>query len=196
MGKNPMNATGQDPSARFDPFTDRRSRDIRNGLSEALVEAIAANDQTVYHRLARRWLSTDLPPAFETYVRDRLKRYDRVTAAAESRDASRPFAGFIDIWNQELFFEAHEYLETIWQHTGGDRHLALKGLIKAAGVYVHLENNRRAAARRLAPRAYRQMKDHAESLGFIANLDRLLDCMQRVAPAPPRLKLNNAFDQS
>jgi hypothetical protein len=191
-----MSGTGKETSARFDPFTDRRSRDIRNELSEALVAAIAANDERIYHRPAREWLSTDLPAAFNAYIRDRLRRYDQVMAGAESRNASRPFGGFIDIWNQELFFEAHEYLEAIWQHTSGDEHRALKGLIKAAGVYVHLENNRQAAARRLAPKAYRQMKDHAGSLGFIANLDRLLDCMQRVVPIPPRLQLDESFEQS
>ena len=157
------------------------------------MEALAAGDRAIYHRAASKWLTRDLPPAFGAYIRDRLERYDRIMADADRRHAIRPFARFVQIWNQGLFFEAHEYLETIWQRASGAEHRALKGLIKAAGVYVHLENNNPAAARRLAPKAFRQMSDHAGCLGFIANLDVLLDCIQRVAPQPPRLTFAETF---
>ena len=189
-----MCAAKQNTPTRFNPFTDRRSRDIRNGLSEALVEAMAADDQVIYHRAASKWLSMDLPPAFESYIRDRLDRYDQVLSGDSSPHPSRPFARFIDIWNQGLFFEAHEYLETIWQRTSGDMHKALKGLIKAAGVYVHLENNNQHSARRLGPKALRQMKDHAHCLSFIANLDTLLACIERLDPVSPQLVLEDNVD--
>ena len=191
-----MSAANQNKTTRFNPFTDRRSRDIRNGFSEALVEAMAANDKSIYHRLANKWLSTDLPPVFETYIRDRLNRFDQILAGNESLHPTGPYAGFVEIWNQGLFFEAHEYLETIWQRTSGDAHQALKGLIKAAGVYVHLENNNQHSARRLASKALRQMKDYAHCLGFIANLDTLLDSIQKLDPVPPRLELDDNSDST
>ena len=189
-----MNISRKDLSAGFNPFTDRRSRDIRNSLSEALVQALAEADPAAYHRCAREWLSLDMSPAFEAYIRSRLKRYDQVMASTDNRLSSRPYAGFVDIWNRRLFFEAHEFLETIWQRSRGDEHQALKGLIKAAGVYVHLENDNLAAARRLAPKALRQMKEFSHCLGFIANLEVLLSCMQRVDPKPPRLEFDDTFN--
>ena len=184
----------QNATTRFNPFTDRRSRDIRNGLSEALVEAMAADDKNIYRRVANKWLTTDLPPAFESYIRDRLNRYDQIMSGDCGPHPSRPYARFIDIWNQGLFFEAHEYLETIWQRSSGDMHKALKGLIKAAGVYVHIENNNQKSALRLGPKAFRQMKDQAHCLGFIANLDTLLVSIQRLDPVPPRLDFEENFE--
>lgn len=174
--------------ARFDPFTDRRSRDIRNGLSQAFVDALDADNDQIYHRVARKWLTSHLPVLFETYVRERLERYDRIMTAGGRRPMLQPYATALDIWNLGLFFEFHEYLETIWQNTSGAEHRALKGLIKAAGVYVHLENNNRPAARRLASKARQQMVDDAHCLSFIANLDVLLERLERLELQPPPLE--------
>ena len=172
----------------FDPFSDRRSRDVRNALSESFVKALADGDREIYHRLAKKWLADDLPAPCQMYIRGRLKRYDGILSASGLQQRTRPLATAVDIWNRGLFFECHEYLETLWHRTSGDQHEAFKGLIKAAGVYIHLENGNRPAARRLARRARRQIKDHGHCLGFIANLDLLLDCLQRLEPDSPRLE--------
>lgn len=174
--------------ARFDPFNERRSRDIRNGLAQAFVEALAADEKEIYHRRARELLADELPVQHDAYIRGRLERYDQLMADSGRRRRSRPYAMAVKIWNLGLFFELHEYLEIIWQRTSGEEHRALKGLIKAAGVYIHLENHNDAAARRLAQRARRQMKQHSSPLMFIANLDVLLECLRRPDPDPPRLE--------
>ena len=90
-------------------------------------------------------------------------------------------------WNQELFFEVHELLERIWQQAAGDEHQALKGLIQAAGVYVHLEYNHQAAARKLAVKSSDRILKYADRLSFIANLNLLLEKLKTLDPPPPLL---------
>ena len=183
-----MNAARQNRPLHFDPFTDRLSRDIRNGLSQAFVGSLAANDALIYHQVARKWLSSSLPSFYKAYIRERLKRYDRIMAAGAPRSGLQPYAIALLIWNRGLFFEFHEHLETIWQHTSGDQHRALMGLIKAAGVYVHLENQNRPAAQRLAPKARCQMEDNAHCLDFIANLEVLLASLEQPKFPAPQLE--------
>jgi len=53
------------------------------------------------------------------------------------------YLGFLDCFNRQLFYEAHEVLEDLWladKHgPNGDFY---KGLIQLAGAYVHLQKNR------------------------------------------------------
>ena len=152
------------------------------------MEALSGNDPKAYHRYAQEWLSGNLARVYQVYIRERLERYDRLLVSGKKGQKRKPYATAISIWNLGLFFEFHEYLETVWSHTSGDEHVALKGFIKAAGVYVHLENFNRPAAQRLAPKARLQMKEHSHCLGFIANLEELLACLERPELPAPLLK--------
>jgi predicted metal-dependent hydrolase len=53
------------------------------------------------------------------------------------------YVGFFDCFNRQLFYEAHEVLEELWQ---ADRHGPngdfFKGLIQLAGAFVHLQKER------------------------------------------------------
>jgi predicted metal-dependent hydrolase len=53
------------------------------------------------------------------------------------------YLGFLDCFNRQLFYEAHDVLEDLWladKHgPNGDFY---KGLIQLAGAYVHLQKNR------------------------------------------------------
>ena len=53
------------------------------------------------------------------------------------------YLGYFALFNQQLFFEAHEVLESLWlpvrRDAGGDFY---KGLIQLAGAFVHLQKNR------------------------------------------------------
>lgn len=91
------------------------------------------------------------------------------------------------IWNHGLFFEVHDHLERLWQQTDGDEHQALKGLIQAAGVYVHLKFNHRQAAERLAVKSLDLIQKYAGCLSFIGNLNLLIDKLQRLDILPPVL---------
>ena len=64
--------------ARFDPFNSRLSRDIRNTLSEAFVDALLQVDKSRYQSAAEQWLARNLDDLHAGYIQDRLKRYDHV----------------------------------------------------------------------------------------------------------------------
>ena len=43
------------PTGKFDPFNNRLSRDIRNSLSEAFMEALSGGDPSAYREEADIW---------------------------------------------------------------------------------------------------------------------------------------------
>ena len=53
------------------------------------------------------------------------------------------YLGFFELFNAQLFYEAHDVLEELWlpirRDPGGDFY---KGLIQLAGAFVHLQKNR------------------------------------------------------
>ena len=172
---------------RFDPFNNRLSRDIRNSLAEAYVDALQAADQSCYQRTAAKWLARNLSAAYTAYVQNRLKQYDDVFAQIKISSLDDPKRQVLISWNHGLFFEVHEQLERIWHKTHGDEHQALKGLIQAAGVYVHLEFDRRPAAEKLAVKSLERIQKYSNCLPFIGNLDMLLENLKDLNTAPPPL---------
>ena len=90
-------------------------------------------------------------------------------------------------WNNELFFEVHDHLEEIWIQATGDKRQALKGLIKAAGVYIHNEYGRRQAVKSLSIKSHNLIRQYSHCLTFIKNLDVLAQKLKTLDPIPPRL---------
>ncbi len=176
------------PAKRFDPFTDRTARDIRNSLSDAFVAALAAKDPERYLNIARRWREQNISARHGEYIADRLLRYDHVFDEIQAGGIEDPLQRALVLWNQRLFFEFHDHLEAIWKSATGDQRQALKGLIKAAGVYIHLEQHHRQAAKSLAMKSYQLLCQYAHCLAFIANYETLLDKLESGDPVPPRLK--------
>ncbi len=132
-------------------------------------------------------IAKNLDDEFTGYIQDRIKRYDRTfNQIKENRIKDAKLQALI-IWNHGLFFEVHEHLERIWQKTAGDEYQALKGLIQAAGVYVHLKFDHRAAAEKLATKSSDRIQKYADCLTFIANLKLLLDKLKTLDPVPPLL---------
>jgi hypothetical protein len=172
----------------FDPFNHRLSRDIRNSLAEALVDALQAADKSCYQRTAERWLARSLTDACAGYIQDRLQRYDDVFEQVRVNAIDDAKRQVLVSWNLGLFFEVHEQLERIWLKTSGDEYQALKGLIQAAGVYIHLEFDRRPAAEKLAVKSSDRLQKYADCLLFIGNLDMLLENLKDLGSAPPLLK--------
>ena len=175
----------------FNPFNDRLSRDIRNSLSDAFMVSLKQRDADCYLNRSQMWLKREIPIAHKDYVRDRIRRYDSVfqRIRQERIDSARIQA--VLLWNYGLFFEVHDILEDIWHQKQGDEHQAVKGLIKAAGVYVHLESDRLNSAERLAGKSARLLQQYAHYLGFISNLNVLIGALKTGNPVPPKLKFSS-----
>jgi len=174
-------------AVRFDPFNNRLARDIRNTLAESYVDALLQSDESVYRRAADQWFAKNLNDEAAGYIQDRIKRYDRIFKQIKENRIQDAKLQALVIWNHGLFFEVHEHLERIWQQAAGDEYQALKGLIQAAGVYVHLKYGHWAAAEKLAVKSADRLRKYADCLTFIANLDLLLAKLKILDPDPPRL---------
>jgi predicted metal-dependent hydrolase len=56
--------------------------------------------------------------------------------------ATHPFyRAFFQCWNEQRYYEAHDVLEQLWLNTNTDDDYFFKGLIQAAGAFVHLQKN-------------------------------------------------------
>lgn len=66
------------------------------------------------------------------------------------------YRAFFRCWNEQRYYEAHDVLEHLWLETTSDDSAYFKGLIQAAGGFVHLQHHfnfptHRVHGRRLAP---------------------------------------------
>jgi hypothetical protein len=171
----------------FDPFNNRRSRDLRNTLSEQFTEVVLRNDPQAFRLFCARWEAVDLGGVYREYLVNRLERYRSAFEQFERDDIWAPLRQSMVLWNVGLYFEVHELLENIWHTTAEPLRSALKGLIQAAGVYIHFLWGHQNAAERLARKAHRHISENRAGAGFIANLDELIDHLERVDPQPPLL---------
>jgi len=172
----------------FDPFNDRLSRDIRNTLSETFADALARKEPSEYRAAAEKWLAEKLAAGYVNYIQDRLHRYDLVLEKIIASRLDDAMLQSLVLWNKGLFFEFHDHLERIWQKTTGDEHQALKGLIQAAGVYIHMEHNRQDAAKKLSIKSLNLIRRYSHCLAFITNLDVLTKRLENLDPVSPTLE--------
>jgi hypothetical protein len=175
-------------SDHFDPFNDRLSRDIRNTLSETFADALARKEPSEYRAAAEKWLAEKLAAGYVNYIQDRLHRYDLVLEKIIASRLDDAMLQSLVLWNKGLFFEFHDHLERIWQKTTGDEHQALKGLIQAAGVYIHMEHNRQDAAKKLSIKSLNLIRRYSHCLAFITNLDVLTKRLENLDPVSPTLE--------
>ena len=184
-------ASGSDekkPGGKFDPFNNRLSRDIRNTLAEAFMEAVSAGQPSAYRKEADIWRGKNPSKVYLDYIQDRLQRYDRVFEQIKACRLEDPLLQSLVIWNNGLFFEFHDHLEGLWKQATGDQRQALKGMIKAAGVYVHHEFNHQQAVESLSAKSCNLIRQYAHCLAFIENLDSLLQRLKTLDPDPPKLE--------
>lgn len=155
------------------------------------MAALSAMDPAEYLDIARKWRSQRLSAPYIDYLDTRLQRYDLVLNAIRTDQIDDPLHRAVVIWNAELFFEVHDHLEAIWHSASGDERQALKGLIKAAGVYIHLEQHHLPAAESLAKKSYDLLRQYPHCLSFIANYEMLLEKLKNCDPDPPRLEISS-----
>ncbi|MEP6820936.1 MAG: DUF309 domain-containing protein [Chthoniobacterales bacterium] len=93
---------------------------------------------------------------------ERISRFVAELEGIAPVDAPRAIAdhpcyrGFFRCWNEQRYYEAHDVLEHLWLTTTTDDWAYFKGLIQAAGGFVHLQKHfefptHRVHGRRLGP---------------------------------------------
>jgi uncharacterized protein len=171
--------------AGFDPFNNRLSRDIRNGLSKALLTALEQQDPTPFEVAATCFRQRpDLTKPQAEYLEEHLACYRAVLEQA--RPNPDPDRVALLFWNHELFFEFHELLEKRWRQASGGEKEILQGLIRAAGTYIHRRYAHAAGAEKMAARARETIEKYREAMppGFAAA--PLLAGLADPAATPPR----------
>jgi predicted metal-dependent hydrolase len=51
------------------------------------------------------------------------------------------YRAYFQCWNEQRYYQAHDVLEQLWLHSDTDDDDFFKGLIQAAGAFVHLQKN-------------------------------------------------------
>lgn len=184
IGTRSSSAQTQD---RFDPFCDRRCRDIRNHLCISFVEGLERMNPLVFKKEIEKWRAKDLSAVHMEYIDDRERLYFQVFDRIRKNSIDDAITRALICWNEGLFFEVHQILEDLWDTAIGERREAIKGLIQAAGVYVHLEAGRGEAARKLGRRAAERLNRLRHCFPFLSNLDELLERLEMADPNPPTL---------
>jgi len=158
-------------STHFDPFNIRLARDIRNTLSKSFLYAIDRKDAAIFQRCVEDYLLQEFDPVYEKYIKNRLKKYEEVFAimAQEKLEDVLQQAGIF--WNYGLYFEMHEFLEPVWKMAEGKRRKALQGLIRAAGMKIHAENNNLKAAASMGAKALVDLEKYGSELAGFAKLE-------------------------
>src|SRR6187455_481926 len=89
------------------------------------------------------------------------------------------YRGFFRCWNEQRYYEAHDVLEHLWLDTESEDADYFKGLIQAAGGFVHLQHHYREPTHRV----------HGRRLGPAVRLFRLAE--KNLRPYAPQ---RHAFD--
>jgi predicted metal-dependent hydrolase len=66
----------------------------------------------------------------------------KAAVSTEETVANNPYyRAFFQCWNEQRYYEAHDVLEQVWLNKDTDDDDFFKGLIQAAGAFVHLQKN-------------------------------------------------------
>ena len=123
--QNPELKTPPSMPDRFDPFTHRLSRDVRNTLSTALARSLADEDPKIFETAVVEWLDRLSHDPCRRYVEERLRRYRQAFKAVSRLPSARLLPQIAILWNLELYFEVHEVAEEAYHAaSGSDRRIS------------------------------------------------------------------------
>ena len=172
----------------FDPRNDRLARDIRNKMARAFVKCLDPEaDLGPVDKLAGRLLAGDPGNVYGDYISDRQHRDLAAKATITSQKITDNFYRALVLWDNELFFETHEVLESLWLEASGTAKLILQALIRAAGYYIHLGVGNQPGAEKMAARAWEVLHKYRGEVPPFPGLDNLLACLARLESVPPKL---------
>lgn len=172
---------------KFNPFEDRLSRDIRNDLSETIIEVLDSGTIAAAERMASEYRLKNLGHIYIDYIEQRLARYSQALALLPG-DAPLMHQASV-LWDLQLFFEVHEILEPAWIAAEGDEKRLLQALIRAAGVYINLELDYLQRAEKIAHKAAPVLKELRSELASRIDGDCLILALESLSRQPPKINL-------
>src|SRR3977135_689390 len=104
---------------------------------------------------------------------------DEPGTAADGIAAHPYYRAYFQCWNEQRYYEAHDVLEQVWLNRDSEDDDFFKGLIQAAGAFVHLkkrfEHPTHAKHGRRLPPAVRLFRLAEKNLSKFAPLHHDLD---------------------
>ncbi len=172
----------------FEPFMDRLSRDIRNQLSESLIDVLKQHSLQPAEKVAETFASKAEAPCYRDYISFRLQRYAKSLETITDYHTDPLWQGFV-LWDNDLFFEVHEVIEHAWLKQQGKEKLLLQAMVRAAGVYIKLEYGYQEAAGKLAAKALPVLREQQQRLADYIDPQALITALEHCElPAPKLLK--------
>ena len=171
----------------FEPFMDRQSRDIRNALSESLVDVLKQKSLVPAQKVAGEFRSRPLESCYREYIDMRLQKYEQALGVIGASENIDPLWQGLVLWDLGLFFEVHEILEHAWLRAAGDEKMLLQAMIRAAGVYIKLEHGYDAAAEKISAKAVPVIEKNRERLAAYTDSEILLTALRQVSKKAPIL---------
>ena len=98
---------------------------------------------------------------------------------------------FIDLFNAELFFEAHEILEELWLVSHGEQKIFYQGLIQCAVALAHWKKRNPRGAHQVGKRSFQKLAKFGDSQETIYVKKLIEDCERFLAEEKqqyPRIK--------
>ncbi len=171
----------------FNPFEDRKSRDIRNELSEGLAAAVETGNSDKLTKIIAEFRQQPLADYYRDYLENRYARYQQALQHIQG-NITDPIQQGLILWNLELFFEVHEVLEHAWYGAEGNMKLTLQALIRAAGVYIKREYGFNDAAERIAAKAIPVLEANKDILQAYFKIEDLTSVLKDGTISPPILQ--------
>lgn len=148
--------------------------------------------------LAHDGETISLAPAFAPHLRYLQQVAPRLVAAlarlpAEiDRGLDPTVAAGVALFNSGLYFECHEYFESVWREAPPEEREFFHGLIQAAAAFYHFEKGNLHGARQLLDRAMRRLPGYepvhlnVDVASLVASLTRWQDVFARSGRPRPR----------
>lgn len=140
------------------------------------------------YTIAEKYMSEGSEPFIKSYINNRIMRYKVIVTQIQTANIQihETYIIAVLLWDQELFFEVHEWLEKKWRNNQGAEKIVLQALIRAAGTYMHLECGRHVGAKKLASKAVTTLIHYKESIP-VFNVELLIAKLKALDPVPPKL---------
>ncbi|MCM2286675.1 MAG: DUF309 domain-containing protein [Desulfobacula sp.] len=176
---------------RFDPFESRLCRDIRNRLGHAFVLALQAKDIRPFTEAADPYPADTTPWPIRDYIRHRQTCLTGLIENFHARQLKPEHEGVISLllWNLELFYEFHEWMEIQWQSASGLNKKAFQALILCAVTHEHFLYGRKIPAQKAAAKALVLLNEYRDALPKGFDADLLIQTISDPDPLPPKFSV-------
>lgn len=182
---------------RFNPFENRLCRDIRNALGSEFIKAIKTNDIRPFQTSANTYLAQKNGKPVNDYIDHRkrclIKFFDPEQFSQVQTNDFHVVS--VILWNLELFFEFHEWIEIKWLHAHGDIKKALQALILSAIVYEHLRYDRNDSAKKLALKALKLFRLYENHIPEPFDIELFISSLLNLDTDAPKFILPHIIKQ-